>query len=85
MSIIEKEIVRREALISDNYEKAERVVQLRATADALQAEVEEFNEEALKDEIKELETYLVPKAPGLGPGDDEIVAESFTTFGTSLT
>lgn len=84
MSIIEKEIARRENLISDNAEKVELAAKLRARADALEAEVKDFDEETLRDEIRELETYLAPEEPEVEPTDNEIVAEPATTFGVNF-
>ena len=85
MSIIEKEINRREDLISDNGEKIERIAMLRTEADTLEAEVANFDEKTLREEIAELKSYLAPAELE----SETIVAdprplEPDTLFGTTL-
>lgn len=74
MNIIEKEIERREKLISDNSEKIERIAKLTAEADELQKEVIAFDEAVIRVEIEELKTYLV----------SEETVDSTNPFGINL-
>lgn len=63
MTIIEREIVRREKLIEGNADKVKEIEELTAKIERLKREREEFDEVAIRAEIAELETYLPKPEP----------------------
>lgn len=58
MNIIEKEIQRRKDLIQSNKDKIVELELLAKRFESLKREIQEFNEEQMESEIRELETYL---------------------------
>ena len=58
MTIIEKEIARREALIADKSAKENKVIEMQIEIEKLTAEIAATDEVALCAEIAELKTYL---------------------------
>ena len=58
MTIIEKEIARREALIADKSAKENKVIEMQIEIERLTAEIAATDEVALCAEIAELKTYL---------------------------
>jgi len=58
MTIIEKEIARREALIAEKSAKENKVLEMQIEIERLTAEIEATDEPALYAEIAELKTYL---------------------------
>ena len=58
MTIIEKEIARREALIAEKSEKENKVIEMQIEIERLTAEIAATDEVALYSEIAELKTYL---------------------------
>ena len=65
MTIIEKEIKKREALIVNKTEKEQEANALREQADSLEREAAEIDVVALKEEIAELLEYLPNPPEGL--------------------
>ena len=65
MTIIEKEIKKREALILNKTEKEQEANALREQADLLERQAAEIDVVALKDEIAELLEYLPNPPEGL--------------------
>lgn len=76
MSIIEREIVRREKLIEGNAEKVKEIEELTARIERLKREREEFDEATIRAEIAELETYL----PKPEPAPEVIIEETPQEF-----
>jgi hypothetical protein len=72
MTIIEREIERREKLIEGNAEKVKEIEELTAKIERLKREREEFDEVAIRAEIAELETYL----PKPEPAPEVIIEET---------
>lgn len=58
MTIIEKEIARREALIAEKSAKENKVIEMQIEIERLTAEIAATDEVALYSEIAELKTYL---------------------------
>lgn len=58
MTIIEKEIAKREALIEEKAEKEAKLEALKAEAAALEADIANTDTEVLQAEVDELKTYL---------------------------
>lgn len=58
MTIIEKEIARREALIAEKSAKENKVIEMQIEIERLTAEIAATDEGALYSEIAELQTYL---------------------------
>ena len=82
MTIIEKEIARREALIVEKSAKENKVLEMQIEIERLTAEIEATDEAALYAEIAELKTYL-PQPEEDNPseaveGDTECVTETET-------
>ena len=72
MTIIEKEIERREIVILGKAVKEERVAQILAELEQLESEIAGIDTDALQAEIDELKTYLprpvepdIPNIPGI--------------------
>lgn len=63
MTIIEREIERREKLIEGNADKVKEIEELTAKIERLKRERDEFDEVAIRAEIAELETYLPKPEP----------------------
>lgn len=57
-TIIEKEIERREALIADKAEKENKILEMQIEIEKLTLEIANTDEDTLRAEIAELETYL---------------------------
>lgn len=73
MSIIEKEIQKRENLINGLEEKRNTIAQLEAQIITLKNELESVNVAELVAEIEELKTYL-PVVEVVEPLTDDVVA-----------
>lgn len=76
MTIIEREIERREALIVEKAAKEAKVVELKAELEKTQSEIAGIDDAALRAEIDELRTYL-PKPESDEP---EPNCETFDPF-----
>ena len=63
MTIIEKEIARRESIISDKAEKENKVIEMQLEIERLTAEILAVDEATLRSEIAELESYLPKPEP----------------------
>lgn len=58
MSIIEREIEKRQVVINDKEAKVNELVELKAKVEALEIEVANIDIDVLVSEIEELKTYL---------------------------
>ena len=71
MTIIEKEIARREALIAEKSAKENKVIEMQIEIERLTAEIAATDEVALCSEIAELKTYLPHEDNETVEGDTE--------------
>ena len=80
MTIIEKEIERREALIAEKSAKESKVLEMQIEIERLNAEIAATDEIALRSEIAELKTYLPCEEGEAVEGETEAVAEDVTAI-----
>lgn len=78
MTIIEKEIARREALIAEKSEKENKVIEMQLEIERLTAEIAATDEITLCAEIAELKTYLPQPSEDVEAVDGDTVADATT-------
>lgn len=78
MTIIEKEIARREALIAEKSAKENKVIEMQIEIERLNAEIAATDEVALYSEIAELKTYLPTE------GKNDVLGDTETDTDTEL-